>query len=281
MTLPHSGTASAETGGRHLALRIGSSLVLAALAVAIAILGGPVFVLFWAVASIIILWEWTAITAAGRGARAAGAFALICAGAACLVGQLLIAAMVALLGAVAAAVLAAAGRRAWAAGGVFYAEVALLAPVVLRRDPENGVAAMLFLFAIVWSTDIFGFFVGRIVGGPKLAPRISPNKTLAGAAAGTAGAIALGVAVLFAAGQRGILPGAALAGLLAIVSQVGDLFESSVKRRFGVKDAGQIIPGHGGLMDRLDGFLAAAGVAALVGLARGGADAPGRGLLWW
>jgi phosphatidate cytidylyltransferase len=172
-------------------------------------------------------------------------------------------------------------RRTWAASGVLYAAAVLIAPDLLRRDQEYGKAAMLFMFAVVWTTDIVGFFAGRRFNGPKLAPRISPHKTWAGACGGTAGAIAVGVATLIASGIAAPLSTACLAFSLSVVSQLGDLFESAVKRRFRVKDASRAIPGHGGLMDRLDGFLAAAAVAALVGLARGGADAAARGLLLW
>jgi len=157
----------------------------------------------------------------------------------------------------------------------------LIAPMLLRRDPEFGLLAILFLFAVVWSTDILGYFVGRAVGGPRLAPPISPKKTWSGACGGALGALAAGLTVVYIAGNTALLPVAGVALALSIASQAGDLFESAVKRRFGVKDAGHMIPGHGGLMDRLDGFIAASGMAALVGIMRGGADASARGLLLW
>jgi phosphatidate cytidylyltransferase len=141
--------------------------------------------------------------------------------------------------------------------------------------------AIFFLFAIVWTTDIAGYFAGRAIGGPKLAPSISPKKTWSGAIAGL-----IAVVVIVAIGAR-YVPGVRLAPLIAIsmllsiVSQAGDLAESALKRRFDVKDASQIIPGHGGVMDRLDGFWAAAVCAALIGLARGGFEEPARGLLVW
>ncbi len=153
--------------------------------------------------------------------------------------------------------------------------------MVLRSDPEFGLPAVLFLFAVVWSTDILGYFVGRTIGGPRLAPHISPKKTWSGACGGALGALAAGIAVVYIAGGTALLPVACVAFVLSIASQAGDLFESAVKRRFGVKDASHVIPGHGGLMDRLDGFIAASGVAALVGIMRGGLDASARGLLLW
>jgi phosphatidate cytidylyltransferase len=170
---------------------------------------------------------------------------------------------------------------AWGAAGMIYAGAVLLAPVVLRRDSEFGLAAILFLFAVVWATDILGFFIGRAIGGPKLAPSISPKKTWSGAWGGALGALAAGVAVAHVAGNVSLIPAACVALVLSILYQAGDLFESAVKRQFGVKDTSHMIPGHGGLMDRLDGFIAAASVAALVGLVRGGPDAAARGLLWW
>jgi phosphatidate cytidylyltransferase len=134
-----------------------------------------------------------------------------------------------------------------------------------------------------------GYFIGRAVGGPKLATQISPNKTWSGACGGALGALAAGVAVVEVtvvpavpgAGRAVLIAAACIALTLSIIAQVGDLFESAVKRRFGVKDASHVIPGHGGFMDRLDGFLAAAAVAALIGLLRGGPDASARGLLLW
>jgi phosphatidate cytidylyltransferase len=169
----------------------------------------------------------------------------------------------------------------WIVAGIAYAGVLLTAPMVLRHDAELGFLAMVLLFAIVWTTDILGFFAGRAIGGPKLLPAISPKKTWAGALAGAAGAmvVAVLVASLFGSFNRAAIAGIAL--LLSVVSQLGDLLESWVKRRFGAKDASQLIPGHGGVMDRLDGFWAAALVGCLVGLLRGGFDGATRGLLVW
>jgi len=115
----------------------------------------------------------------------------------------------------------------------------------------------------VWSTDIGGYVAGRTIGGPKLAPRISPNKTWSGFAGAIVGAVIFGglVALLFGA-EMPLLAGA-FAGVLAIVAQMGDLFESAIKRKFGVKDSGRLIPGHGGMLDRVDGLIAAAPVLAV------------------
>jgi phosphatidate cytidylyltransferase len=140
---------------------------------------------------------------------------------------------------------------------------------------------MMFLFAIVWSTDIVAYFVGRALGGPKLMPRVSPKKTWSGAIGGTVAAIVVAVAIAKAAALTGLFAIAMLAVVLSVFAQGGDLFESFLKRRFDAKDSSHLIPGHGGLMDRLDGFVTASVVAALIGLARGGFEAPGRGLLVW
>jgi phosphatidate cytidylyltransferase len=265
-----------------LVRRIISALALAALALVSAIAGGALFVLFWALAALVVYWEWSAIVAPGAVVvTAAGILALTLAAFAAWAGQFSATIAVLVAGAAAAA-LAATGRpRVWAGAGVLYAGVALLAPAVLRRDTTRGLVAILFLFAVVWATDTLGYFVGRALDGPKLAPRVSPNKTWSGAAGGACGAVLAGIGVMRAAGVDALVGIAAVALILSIVAQGGDLFESFVKRRFGVKDSSRVIPGHGGLMDRLDGFIVAAGVAALVGLLRGGIDASARGLLMW
>jgi phosphatidate cytidylyltransferase len=164
---------------------------------------------------------------------------------------------------------------------VAYAAAAFFGPALLRADGELGLAALLFVFAVVWASDIFAYFVGRAVGGALLCPRLSPKKTWAGAIGGAVGAVAAGGALAYAIGIGNLAASGAVALLLSIVSQIGDLFESAVKRHFAVKDASGLIPGHGGLMDRLDGFLFAALAGALIGIFRLGVDAPARGLLLW
>jgi phosphatidate cytidylyltransferase len=150
----------------------------------------------------------------------------------------------------------------------------------VRLDAIWGFAALMFVLLVVWATDIGGYFAGRLIGGPKLWMRVSPKKTWAGAIGGFVAS--LGVAGGFAAfGFGKTLPLLLLGTALSVASQFGDLFESAVKRRFGVKDSSHLIPGHGGLMDRLDGFVAAIVLAALFGFLRGGADGVGRGLMVW
>ena len=172
-------------------------------------------------------------------------------------------------------------RAVWIAAGLCYAGVLLLAPKALRDDPHFGLPAIIFIFVVVWATDIFAYFIGRVLGGPKLAPMISPNKTWSGAIGGTMCAVAVGtlaMVVLVGSTRVGLV---VMAAILSIVSQIGDLAESALKRKFGAKDTSHLIPGHGGVMDRLDGFWAAALIALAIGVARGGFDTPAAGLLIW
>ncbi|HZP77120.1 MAG TPA: phosphatidate cytidylyltransferase [Pseudolabrys sp.] len=272
----------------NLLFRVLSAIVLAPTAIITAFFGGWIFAIFWGIAAIATLWEWTTLVA-GATARVtfyvgAGALAL----AVLIAGRDRpgVAMMIVVLGALAAIVFARAERRIWIAAGVCYAAVMFIAPVILRMDDELGLTAILMLFVVVWATDVFGYFVGRAVGGPKLAPRVSPKKTWSGAIGGTAGAVILAVILIKLvwppAAPLPVLPAVgAVALLLSLVAQAGDIFESALKRHFGAKDSSQLIPGHGGFMDRLDGFWAASLLAALAGLARGGFDAPAHGLLLW
>ncbi|WP_322989790.1 MULTISPECIES: phosphatidate cytidylyltransferase [unclassified Hoeflea] len=157
------------------------------------------------------------------------------------------------------------GAGLWSATAVVYAGLSGLALAEIRGEGLFGLFAMLFVFAIVWATDILAYFCGRALGGPKLAPRISPGKTWSGAIFGAAAGMAAGIGVAMAVRQGGgwMIPLVALA--LAVASEAGDLFESWVKRRFGAKDSSQLIPGHGGVMDRVDGLVFAAFAAFLIG----------------
>ena len=145
--------------------------------------------------------------------------------------------------------------------GVLYAALPLLALTFLRREAD-GIALTLWTLAIVWATDIGAYFAGRAIGGPKLAPRLSPNKTWAGLIGGMVAALAVGYAIAAATSVPWQL--ASLAGLLAVAAQAGDLFESWLKRRAGVKDSGRLLPGHGGALDRLDGLVPVAIIVALL-----------------
>jgi phosphatidate cytidylyltransferase len=270
-------------GRSNLMLRILSSLVLAPIAIAAAYFGGIAFIAFWAIAALAVLWEWdTLVCTHDRNT-------VLATGAVTLAGSALLLAMdrsgisltLIALGLFAVAALASKVRAAWCVAGLVYAAAILIAPVLLRRDANLGFAAILFLFVIVWLTDITAYFVGRAVGGPKLMPRVSPNKTWSGAIGGTLAGVIGGVIVANQFGIQGLFATAVVALVLSVISQMGDLAESAIKRQFNAKDASQLIPGHGGLMDRLDGFVAAAGAGVLIGIAHGGFDAPARGLMVW
>nr|WP_284701288.1 phosphatidate cytidylyltransferase [Rhodoplanes tepidamans] len=262
-------------------IRVVSAVVLAPLAIAAVLVGGWPFVLFWAIAAIGVHWEWSSeILRAPRLPQAIGAGVLAFAGLVAGTGRPGLAVLV-LAGGVALMAVAVRERRAWCVGGLVYAGLVLAGPAVLRADPSFGVVAIFVLFAVVWATDVLAYFGGRAIGGPKLAPSISPGKTWSGGVTGAVGGVVAGLLVAAVAGVPNLLAVAVLGLVLSCVSQAGDLFESAVKRRFGVKDSSRIIPGHGGLMDRLDGFLAAAGAAALLGAMRGGLDGAAQGLLVW
>ncbi len=273
--------AVAEQGSRNLVLRVLAAVVLAPLAVAIAYAGGWLWAVLVTAAVIGLYLEWLMIVGAVRERRVAvlGVVALALAGL-CFALQRIEPALLALALGFAAVGLLAPERRVWVATGFAYAGAAEQASILLRSDAAMGWTALMLVFLVVWVTDIGGYFAGRGIGGPKLWPRVSPNKTWAGAIGGFAASLA--VAGGFAAfGLGKTVPLLLLGSALSIVSQLGDLFESAVKRRFGVKDSSQIIPGHGGLLDRLDGLVAAMVLAAILGLLRSGVDGVGRGLMVW
>ena len=270
-----------ESGSRNLVMRVIAALILAPLAIAIAYAGGWLWILLVTLAVIGLYVEWLTIVGLAREMPVvvSGIAALAVAGLCLAIGRIDAASGVLAIGLAAVALLTR-ERRNWTAAGFFYAAAAEMASVLVRLDSVKGFVALIFVLLIVWVTDIGGYFAGRGIGGPKLWPRVSPKKTWAGAAGGFAASLA--VAFGFAAfdlGKTGAL--LLLSAVLSVVSQLGDLFESAVKRRFGVKDSSHIIPGHGGLLDRLDGFVAAIIVAAIFGFLRGGADGVGRGLMVW
>jgi phosphatidate cytidylyltransferase len=267
----------------NLALRVLSAAILAPLALLVAYVGGWPFALFWGIAAIIVLWEWLTLVVGPsyRFMLSSCAAALAVAGLLAWFGKPVTAVWMIGLGALAAAIFAPRERRLWVLGGTGYAGGMMLAPIFLRADDGYGFVAILFLFAIVWTTDIFGYFGGRAFGGPKLWPAVSPKKTWSGAVAGTIGATVVALLVVAPFGSFDRIAITAIALILSIVSQAGDLFESWVKRQFDAKDSSRLIPGHGGAMDRLDGFWAAATVACVIGLLRAGLDEPAHGLLIW
>ena len=281
--------AKAEQGTRNLILRVIAAVVLAPAALLIAYAGGWLWSALATLASIGLYVEWLMIVGAARERRVVvtGGVALAISGL-CLASERIDASLVVLVLGCAAVTWFSPARRHWTAAGFFYAAAALVASVLVRLDPAWGFVALILILLVVWVTDIGGFFAGRGIGGPKLWPRVSPKKTWAGAIGGFAASLAVAagfVAMGFGKVEPPVTlkwgPILLLGAALSIVSQLGDLFESAVKRRFGVKDSSHLIPGHGGLMDRLDGFVAAVVLAAIFGLLRGGVDGVGRGLMVW
>lgn len=261
--------------------RVASAIVLIGAALATVWAGGHWFALFWLAAGVAIHWEWQRLIGGPmQSARfAVGAAALAAMAAAVSNAAPDIALVVALLAAGAVAALAGQGLRLWAAAGVIYAAALVVSVIFLRQSLFGGFEAIVWLFATVWATDIMAYFGGRFIGGPKLWPRVSPSKTWSGFLTGVGSGALAGLAV--APHTSSVVVVLALTALAAAVSQGGDLFESSVKRHFGVKDSSRIIPGHGGVMDRLDGFIAAAALAAIIGFARAGFAAPAQALFHW
>lgn len=275
--------ARAPVGWSNLALRVASALVLAPVAVLAAYAGGLPFALFWGLAAIAVLWEWITLVS-GPGHKvmfSSCAAAIAVATMLAWLSRPVVALFLVGLGALSAAIFASEGRRTWVTAGIVYAGAMVLAPMVLRADQDYGFLAMVLLFAIVWTTDILGYFAGRAFGGPKLWPAVSPKKTWSGAIAGTVGAMIVGGVLAHTIIAVNVVGLALVSLVLSALAQLGDLFESWIKRRHGAKDASHLIPGHGGVMDRLDGFWAAALAGCLIGLLRGGLDGAARGLLVW
>lgn len=270
-----------ESASHNLLMRVVVAAVLIPLAVAIAYFGSWLWAALVTAAAIGLFVEWLSVIGLARAMALAirGGVALAIGGICFAVGRIDAALIVLALG-LFSVLWTAPGRRGWVAAGFCYAAAAEIASVLLRLDPAKGFAALMFVLFIVWVTDSGGYFAGRGIGGPKLWPSVSPKKTWAGAVGGFAASLA--VACGFAALDLGrTVPLLVSAAILSVASQLGDLFESAVKRHFGVKDSSHIIPGHGGLMDRLDGFVAAVVLAAIFGFLRGGADGVGRGLMVW
>ena len=264
----------APFANREFGLRVASALVLGAVVLGTLLVGGWAFAGIWLIAGVVGAAEWLAMTRSEpllpllglTGATLFGVLATALLGAPVWVPVLLL-----LAGSLGLFALGHGPGRRKPIWGLLGGAVVALVPTLLRIDPEIGIVGPAWMFAVVWSTDSVAYFTGRLIGGPKLMPRVSPKKTWSGALGGLAAGVIGGTATLLVARAQGwdALPGlspavvAALSGLASILSMGGDLVESALKRRYGVKDSGRSIPGHGGVMDRLDGFFAVAGLAGL------------------
>ena len=268
---------------RELRLRIVSAIVMAAVILAATWYGGILFRIVAGLLAILIYYEWSTVTRLSETnstGNAWGWFAV-----AVIAGNTIFGEPSLDLPLLSGFTLTAAlfpvlrGRNWWLVGGIIYAGLSGISLAAIRGDELTGFVSILFIFAVVWSTDILAYFVGRAMGGPKLAPAISPGKTWSGAIGGAVAALIGGGAVSLAYHGRISLLVLGLAFILSVFSQIGDLFESFVKRRFQVKDSSHLIPGHGGCMDRVDGLVFACFTVFLIAFVHAAAtgDVPGSG----
>jgi phosphatidate cytidylyltransferase len=263
---------------RHLAIRAVSGAALAVIAVGGAVLGGWWAAVMAGVFTAAIHQEWTWLTEESRHPAiyyTAGLIVAIAYVAAGLPQTGLVVAGIAI------ATAAVSSGSAYRPIGVAYAAVFGLAVLLVRYSEPFGLQAILIVFAVVWGTDVVAYFTGKLVGGRRLWPAVSPNKTWAGAIGGLIGGVASG-AIAAALLAQPLAPGLfVVLALLSLASEAGDLFESWVKRQMGEKDSGWLLPGHGGFMDRIDGLVFAGGLALVIGWLRGGGDAIATGLIRW
>lgn len=275
------GTSGSRPMG-ELGLRIVSGAALAAVSLAVLWAGPWPFGLLVGLLAALASWEW------GRMVRHASFDALtglhigfvVCATLAACAGFAVPAVLVLAVGAIVLLILRGFRRDALTGVGVLAIGVPAVGIAQLRADPSHGLEAVLFLLVVVWMTDIGGYIFGRSIGGPRLAPAISPGKTWAGALGGLLLAALAGGALAAVFASRDIGAGVLLAVMLGVAAEEGDLMESAMKRRFDLKDTSTLIPGHGGVLDRVDGLLAAALVATIFAMLRNPMHQAG-GLLAW
>jgi phosphatidate cytidylyltransferase len=247
-------------------------------------LGGVWFTLFAGLLGVLMAFEFTAIAHGGHSGQFAIHASAALAGA-FLPGEVGAASTLAAIASLTAlsyvVTLAQSGPRTfWTYVGVPYVALPAIALVMLRAHDSWGAYAIIWVMVVTWAADTLAYFAGRIIGGPKLAPRISPKKTWAGLGGAMTGAAIASTIAAFSFAPGSIVPLAILAAVLAVFEQAGDLFESSMKRHFGVKDSGRLIPGHGGVIDRVDGLVTVAVIAAFVGYLREPLSVS-QGLLLW
>jgi phosphatidate cytidylyltransferase len=285
-----------KSGLSNLQIRLISAAVLLPLVTAAIYFGHPLFTLFIAIFAAAAAWEWARIVANQKTpgqvtpvpsapadrwglpatlAVVATGLAVLLAGFGGYAGLGLLAVAVGAITTFASGVFKDAKLAAWQLLGIPYTAVPAMGLVVVRNDAEWGMASLLWIIALVVAADTGGFIAGRSIGGPKLAPRISPNKTWAGLGGAVAGAALVGLLTAFIVNHTNVWVLVLLSAALGVVEQAGDLVESALKRHFGVKDASHIIPGHGGVLDRVDGLLAVAVAVLVIG------EWTGRSVLTW
>lgn len=273
-----SGVKSAE-----LRTRIISALVLAPVALGLTWLGGWPFAALLAVAAVFMAWELAALLpgiSMTMRVMLAG-FALIAIGLTAIGGPF-VALLVSLAGltfAITISILTSAPVSSPAIAFP-YLILPLVSLLWLREGDDYGRIALFWLLFTVWATDTFAYFAGRGFGGPKLAPRLSPNKTWAGLIGGMVGAALVGAITAMQFNLGSAFGLAVVSAFIAVIAQAGDIFESALKRRAGVKDSGKVIPGHGGILDRVDGLVTAAVGAAIISTLHG-VMGPATGVLLW
>jgi phosphatidate cytidylyltransferase len=273
------------SGGPHhtdrwgdLRTRVLSAAVLAPVALVCIWIGGTAFAGLIGLITMGLAYEWITLCHDRASPTRMLIFAALPAAVACVATGAPYGALAAILIATLAATVIERGVSAAKplAFGVPYLGLGAIAIVWLRQAPGSGRTNVIVLLLLVWASDIGAYLVGRVIGGPRLAPKISPGKTVSGAVGGLAAVVGVGwLAALSVGGSAVTWRAMVFAALIGCVSQAGDLFESLLKRHFRVKDSGRLIPGHGGLLDRLDALLAAAPVAALLALLLG------RGVVIW
>ena len=272
-------TPKAPAPMRDLGQRIVSGVVLASAVLAALWAGVLPFAVVVGAVGVVVAWEW------GRIVRAQGIDAILIIQAMAVVAGVLLAArglaglglLLVLVAAIISALLAFGERGHMAAFGALYAGLPAISLVWFRYDAA-GFLAVLFILLTVWATDTGAYFAGRLIGGPKLMPRVSPNKTWSGLLGGIAAGSLVGLIFAVVRPELSLAHMAIVGALLGAVSQAGDLLESALKREYGVKDASALIPGHGGFMDRVDGLNAAVVAAAIVAVTVD-IQAPARALL--
>lgn len=267
-----------------LAVRAMSGVVLAVAAFAVTWWGGLAFAIFFGAATLLIYKEWISIV----GEKPLGVPAIIG------YGSILVSLLCLWFGfwqaslivpVIGAAFLFFArcsySKARWCASGTLYSAAFGFSILSLRQDPAHGFAAILILFAVVWGTDVVAYFVGKSLGGPKLWPRVSPKKTWSGSLGGLVGGTLFALFIAYLLKVDPTLKLTLLLAGLSIASQLGDLGESHMKRLFDVKDSSNLIPGHGGVMDRVDGLLVAVVCAAGIGLVFAEIGSVATGFLVW